>query len=239
MHRYSPAGGTKAHDHDTDGMSRHWALRRRAAAAIAGLAALALVATACGGGSKNPGVASAGGTTTATTSASGSSGSSGSTTTAQPASSVSSSSGPTKPSGSSGSGSSGEASQTQQLQFALCMRSDGVPDFPDPSPSRGLLNAISASGINTRSPTYLAALQACKKYTPAGNMTPAQSATQNTKGLEFSQCMRTHGVPNYPDPSTGPAGEQVIDLRGKGIDPSSPTFQAASEACEKIVPGSK
>jgi hypothetical protein len=119
------------------------------------------------------------------------------------------------------------------------MRSHGVTGFPDPRPGDGLLNAISTSGINTHSPTFQAALQTCKKYNPAGNMTPAQSAAENTKALEVSQCMRTHGVPNYPDPSTGPVGEQVIDMRGKGIDPSSPTFQAASEACQKIVPGSK
>jgi hypothetical protein len=119
------------------------------------------------------------------------------------------------------------------------MRSHGVPDFPDPSPSHGFLNAISASGINTHSPTFQTALQACKKYNPAGDMTPAQSAAENTKGLEFSQCMRSRGVPNFPDPSTGPMGEPVIDLRGKGIDPSSPTFQVASEACQKIFPGTK
>ena len=44
-------------------------------------------------------------------------------------------------------------------------------------------------------------------------------------------------VPNFPDPSTGPVGEQVIDLRRTGIDLSSPTFKAAREACQKIVPG--
>ena len=61
-------------------------------------------------------------------------------------------------------------------------------------------------------------------------MAPAQSAAENTKALQFSQCMRSHGVPNFPDPSTGLVGEQVIDLRLAGIDLSSPTFQAASEA---------
>jgi hypothetical protein len=130
-------------------------------------------------------------------------------------------------------------SQSLQLLFAQCMRSHGLTDFPDPSPSGGLLNSISASDINTHSPTFDAALQACKEYNPARAITPAQSAAENTEGLEFSQCMRTHEVPNFPDPSPGPFGEQVIDLRGKGIDPSSPTFQAASEACQKIVPGSK
>lgn len=66
-------------------------------------------------------------------------------------------------------------------------------------------------------------------------MTPAQSAAETAKLLRFSQCMRSHGVPDYPDPTIGPVGEQVMDLRG--IDLSSPTFQAASKACQKFVPG--
>jgi hypothetical protein len=142
-------------------------------------------------------------------------------------------------SGSSGSGSSGQSRLSQELQFAQCMRSNGVADFPDPSANGGMLNAIAASGINTHSPAYQTALQACKKYTPAGTLSPAQSAADNAKGLESSQCMRSHGVPNYPDPIMGPTGGQVMDLRGLDIDLNSPTFQAAKAACEKIVPGSK
>jgi hypothetical protein len=140
---------------------------------------------------------------------------------------------------SSGSNASGATSQSQELQLAQCMRSHGVPNFPDPSPGGGQLNAISAAGINTQSPTYQAALQACKNYTPAANVTPAQSAAENAKGLEFSQCMRSHGVPNFPDPITGPTGGQAIKMSGTGIDQNSPTYQAANSACQKIVPGSK
>ncbi len=235
MYRDSPAGGTIDHDRETDEMNRQPVRRRRAGPTTVGLAAVALIAAACGGAPKIPGVASAGGTTMARAAASGSSGSPGSTTTARRAPSP----GPSSSSGSSGQGSSKEASQSLQLRFAQCMRSHRVPAFPDPSAGGGFLNAISASGINTHSPTFEAALHACKKYNPAADMTPAQGAAENTKGLEFSQCMRTHGVPNYPDPSTGPVGEQVIDLRGKGIDLGSPTFHAANEACQKIVPGSK
>jgi hypothetical protein len=184
----------------------------RASLALVGVAAtIGLLVAACGGGSKNPGAASASITTTPTTIA-------------------------VAPSGSNA---SGETSQSQQLQLAQCMRSHGVPNFPDPSPGGGQLNAISAAGINTQSPTYQAALQACKKYTPAGNMTPAQSAAENAKGLEFSQCMRSHGVPNFPDPITGPTGGQAIKMSGTGIDQNSPTYQAANSDCQKIVPGSK
>jgi hypothetical protein len=173
------------------------------------VATIGLLAAACGGGSKNPGAASASSTTT--------------TTTVAP----------------SGSNALGETSQSQQLQLAQCMRSHGVPNFPDPSPGGGQLNAISAAGVNTQSPTYQAALQACKKYTPAGNVTPAQSAAENARGLEFSQCMRSHGLPNFPDPITGPTGGQAINMRGTGIDQNSPTYQAANSACQEIVPGSK
>ena len=187
----------------------------RASLGLVGMVAtIGLLAAACGGGSKNPGAASASSTTTTTTTT---------TTTVAP----------------SGSNASGATSQSQQLQLAQCMRSHGVPNFPDPSPGGGQLNAISAAGINTQSPTYLAALQACKKYTPAGNVTPAQSAAENAKGLEFSQCMRSHGVPNFPDPITGPTGGQAINMSGTGIDQNSPTYQAANSACQKIVPGSK
>lgn len=137
------------------------------------------------------------------------------------------------------SGSSGQSTQSQELRLAQCMRSHGVPKFPDPPPGGGLLNAISAAGLNTQSPAYQSALQACKKYGPAGNLTPAQSAANNAKGVEISQCMRSHGVPNFPDPIIGPTGGQAINLRGTGIDPSSPTYQAASAACQKLFPGSK
>jgi hypothetical protein len=118
------------------------------------------------------------------------------------------------------------------------MRSHGVTNFPDPS-AAGLLNDLSAAGVNTHSTTYQVALQGCKKFNPSKNIAPAQSAAENAKGLEIFQCMRSHGVTNFPDPSTGPVGEQVINLHGLSIDPSSPAFQAAHAACQKFNPGGK
>ena len=77
--------------------------------AIAGLAAMGLLAAACGGGSKDPGAAGAGRTTTTAA-----------------------------PSAAAGSGQSGQISQAQQLlELAQCVRSHGVPNFPDPSPTAG------------------------------------------------------------------------------------------------------
>ncbi len=184
--------------------------------ALAGLLAFALLAAGCGGGSKDPAAAGAGRTTTTAA-----------------------------PSAAASSGQSGQISQTQQLlELAQCIRSHGVPNFPDPSPNDGILGMIEnagSSGVNPQTPAFQAAWKACQKYGPGANLTPAQNAAQNALGVEESQCMRSHGVPNFPDPTTGPVGEQVINLRGTGINPGSPTpVQAAAiEACAKLFPGSK
>ena len=45
--------------------------------------------------------------------------------------------------------------------------------------------------------------------------------------------MRSHGVPNFPDPSHGGGGIQL----GSGINPQSPAFQAAQKICFKLLPG--
>jgi hypothetical protein len=51
--------------------------------------------------------------------------------------------------------------------------------------------------------------------------------------LKYSQCMRSHGVVNFPDPNSGGG----INLSsGTGIDPDSPQFQAAGKACRQYFP---
>jgi hypothetical protein len=93
---------------------------------------------------------------------------------------------------------------------------------------------VSAAGIDLQSPPVQAALEACKQYTPSPNLTPAQSAAQAAKEVQFAQCMRSHGVPNWPDSSAGTGtgtGAVHLNLGGAGIDMSSPTVQAAISAC--------
>jgi hypothetical protein len=48
--------------------------------------------------------------------------------------------------------------------------------------------------------------------------------------LAYAQCMRSHGVANFPDPN----GQGVI--QGSGINPGSPSFQAADKACRHVLP---
>jgi hypothetical protein len=120
------------------------------------------------------------------------------------------------------------------------MRSHGVSNFPDPT-SDGQINvkfayggkdgAPRSSGIDRMSPQYLSADQTCRHLLPGGVPTPAQNQQALAKDLKFAQCMRSHGVSNFPDPTH--AG--VMHLIG--VDQNSPQYQSAQKACESLVPG--
>jgi hypothetical protein len=112
------------------------------------------------------------------------------------------------------------------------MRSHGVPNFPDPSSSGGLqLRVGPGTGLDPSSPAFKTAQQACMKLLPNGGRRQPLSASQRASALKFSQCMRSHGVPSFPDPSFGGGGARLALGSASGIDPNSPAFQAAQKAC--------
>jgi hypothetical protein len=50
----------------------------------------------------------------------------------------------------------------------------------------------------------------------------------------FAACTRSHGEPGFPDPN----GQGVISISsGTGLDPGSPQFEHARQACQKLLPG--
>jgi hypothetical protein len=130
----------------------------------------------------------------------------------------------------------GSVKYQEALAFSRCMRAHGVPSFPDPN-SNGQL---STKGIDTKSPQVRSAVGDCQSLLPGQNPA-AQVAQAGTQALRFSRCMRAHGVPNFPDPSVQSNGSGVaVTIRlhagSGGIDPHSPQFQAAQQACRSILP---
>ena len=113
------------------------------------------------------------------------------------------------------------------LAFAGCMRRHGLPDFPDPTSSGQLQLPI---GLTTNSPAYQAAAKHCASL--IGGETTPKAITQTPQilatALELAQCMRSHGVPNFPD---GPI------TKSSGINESSPAFQRAFQSCKKYLTG--
>ncbi len=133
--------------------------------------------------------------------------------------------------GSSGSPPTSAQSKKYQraLAFVQCMRTHGEPTFPDPT-SQGI---ISDSQANVGSPVLRAAGLACGALLPPGSLqvTEAQQEQLAALGLKRAECMRAHGVINFPDPSA-PGQQGPPPASGGGIGPNSPVFHAAARACD-------
>jgi len=54
-----------------------------------------------------------------------------------------------------------------------------------------------------------------------------------TTGLAYSQCMRSHGITNFPDPNSS-GGISISP--SSGINPNSPQYEAAASACKSKAP---
>jgi hypothetical protein len=155
-----------------------------------------------------------------------------------------SSSSPSSSSSGSGGGTpeSGETSaavQKKMVEFAQCMRTHGEPEFPEPSEGGIHIENHNGHGPNPESSQFQAAEKACSKYAPSKIApSPAQQAKMQEAALKFSECMRSHGVPNFPDPKFSGGGTRVTLKAGSsgGLNPSSPQFQAAQKACQSNLP---
>jgi hypothetical protein len=136
----------------------------------------------------------------------------------------------------------GKSKADSLYRFSACMRSHGVANFPDPQTSgKGLSLTIgSENGLNPNAPQFKAAQKSCEKLLPnGGEPDPATLAKDRTQLLKFSACMRTHGLPDFPDPtvSADGAGISLGDKRNSSLNPRSPVFQAAQKACLSFMPG--
>ncbi len=190
--------------------------------AVAMLTSVFLLASGCGGSSKPSSVASVATTTSSSTDAG---------TTAGAA---------------AGSDSPSSQTQLQQdaLQYARCMRANGVPNFPDPNADGGFL-FHTGNGVDPSSPAFKTAQAKCQKLLPSGP-TPGSTTHPTAQWLaqmvQAAQCMRRHGVADFPDPATTVPSLQgfvgvVSDIEGaifvfpSTLDTQSPAFTRAAAAC--------
>lgn len=118
------------------------------------------------------------------------------------------------------------ASQSGAVAFAQCVRSHGVPDFPDPQNGHFLI-----SGNDRSNPNFNSAVQACQHLLGPGGATNG-GGSNNSQLLAFAKCMQAHGVPQFPDPTANGG----IGLP-QGVDPNSPQFQKAWKECQSKLPG--
>ncbi len=91
------------------------------------------------------------------------------------------------------------AGTAQALAYAACMRSHGIPGFPDPNPPGGG-GLFSLGNIDVHSAQYQSADKTCQKRTGFGHFSAAQLHQEMTTVLKYARCMRSHGITNFPDP---------------------------------------
>jgi hypothetical protein len=146
---------------------------------------------------------------------------------------VASLNGSNKPTATTSGGGSSDPRQAA-LNFARCMRQHGI-DVPDPKPGGGIeiKGGGGPGGVNPDDPKFKAAQQACNKYLPNGGQPPKPNPQEQQQMLAFARCMRQHGI-NIPDPS--PNGGIEIKGGPGGVNPDSPTFKAAQQACQQYEP---
>jgi hypothetical protein len=144
-----------------------------------------------------------------------------------------------------------DSASTQLVAYSQCMRTHGVPKFPDPSNGAPPKADAGQLGVSTTQlqiaqgdcqhllPTGGSLQQQGQQCMLAGNCPPALVAQMLTADRKFARCMRSHGVPNWPDPSIDPEGRPVFNLTTVGITHSqthSPPIQNKLAECNRIDP---
>jgi hypothetical protein len=128
---------------------------------------------------------------------------------------------------------SGHPSQAQMqedaVRFADCVRSHGVPNFPDPATSPREFK----SAFSDQSPAFRSAASACQHLLPGGgppSQSPAHSPAQIAGMLAFVSCLRSHGLQSFPDPTS--SGELTHEMvANAGINLHQPAVLQIGDAC--------
>jgi hypothetical protein len=127
-----------------------------------------------------------------------------------------------------------QQAQQRAVRFADCMRTHGVPNLPD-SPYAQKQALASRNG---QAPAVQSAQTACAHLLPHGGQSQSapRSPAQIAAELAFARCLRGHGFPGFPDPTS--SGELTHEmLAGAGINLHQPAVVQAADACVGVTHG--
>jgi hypothetical protein len=127
------------------------------------------------------------------------------------------------------------ATQNGLVAFSQCMRSNGMPNFPDPQHFVGGNVKLTIHQLGAGSPQFQAAITACNHLLPTNGGSGSQETAQQIRTRiaderSFASCMRSHGVSRFPDPTA--QGELTVAMvQAQGIDVHSPAVLHAVQTC--------
>ena len=132
--------------------------------------------------------------------------------------------------------------RSQAVAYAACMRAHGITNFPEPQVSGSgdevRIRMAAPAGAIRGNPKFKSAGQACEKLMPGGGPAghaPQISPQEQSQYLKAAACIRSHGIPSFPDPTFSGGGVHLPHVAG--INPHSPRVRAAEEACQSLIPG--
>src|SRR6266702_1860617 len=115
-------------------------------------------------------------------------------------------------------------SSQKVLAFSGCMRSHGVPNFPDPD-SSGVLPKTQIAQLTASNPQFPEAHRACEHLLPNGGE-PTQAQAQQA----------SNEMPNWPDPApTSRQDQRPFFHLPDSIDPNAPQIATKTRACQHVL----
>ena len=132
----------------------------------------------------------------------------------------------------------GTLNYQKALAYAQCMRAHGEPSYPDPTSNGGFI--IDGKKDHLNGTLMSSANKTCQHLLPKfAPMTASRQRQATAEALRYVACMRTHGIPNMPDPVVNAQGIQfrIGGPKGKGPPPGSQVLHNAMQACQKLLPG--
>lgn len=131
-------------------------------------------------------------------------------------------------------GASPTSAKDRGLAFAKCMRENGVEKFPDPGGDGRSQIFGKSSGIDPKSPEFKKAMEACKDLFPQAEGPKDGKPADLAKARVWAQCIRDHGVPEFPDAEVD-GNTAVVDMTGVPDHEGAP-LDKALEVCQDKRP---
>ncbi|MGN6866798.1 MAG: hypothetical protein ACTHMY_00180 [Solirubrobacteraceae bacterium] len=129
-----------------------------------------------------------------------------------------------------GSATSSASKREKGVKFAECMRGNGVSDFPDPN-----ANGEFIYGVSVTPAVFTKAVDACKALQPPGSLSGQRSPKQQSLALKFAECVRSNGVPDFPDPVNGQPLIDTTKIPSSNLPGGMSILNAATHKCGGLL----
>jgi hypothetical protein len=136
-------------------------------------------------------------------------------------------------------GNKNAAARDKAMKFSACMRKSGVSDFPDPNSSGELTidEVANGSSLDTSTAAFDQARSTCKDLEPPGFAGNKRSPAQQAAALEFAQCIREHGVEDFPDPAPDAPLVDTNRIPSSATTGGMSILNAAMRKCDATAAG--